>query len=465
MDGLSLGARLDRLPWSKFHTWIAVVLGAGWFLDAFQVTIIGGVLSFVMTQFHVNAVEGSLAVSLWLIGIMTGAIVFGILTDYYGRRSMFIVTLLVYALFSIITIFAWSYTSFLIFRFLTAVGVGGEYSAVNSAIQEFIPSKARGKVGAMVDNMWSLAAVVASLVTIFFVGILPPTIGWRVGFGFGALVAIFVLFARRGIPESPRWLFSKGHPQDAETVLEGVENQVKSEHGLAELPPYQAAKVGQPEKVLSFWPQLRELVAKYPGRLALGCALDFSEASGYYGLFTFAAVVVFPAVHVVGVQATWYYLWGGVGAVIGGIIPYLTMDSWGRKPTVLSGYVVAALSMLVIAAAGATHSPTAVLWAFMLAEACATWAWVSAYPTFSESFPTHLRATGVGFSVAVGRLGAAFAPLWLAAIAAAQGESAALSVLAAFYGMGVVTMIIWSIWGVEAKGKSLEEVAPPPAAG
>lgn len=462
MDGLNLGARLDRLPWSKFHTLVAITLGIGWMLDAFQVTIIGGVMGFITKQFHVTAIQGSLAVSTWLVGIMIGAVLFGILTDYYGRKSMFILTLLVYAAFSVLTIFAWNYDSFLSLRFLTAIGVGGEYSAVNSAIQEFIPSSTRGRVGAAVDNMWSVGAVVASLVTIFFVGILPPTIGWRVGFGFGALVALFVLFARRGIPESPRWLFSKKRSQEADAVVNQIEERVKSERGLAHLPAYEAANVKEPEKVLSFWKQMGELFAKYPGRLLLGMGLDFSEASGYYGLFTFAAVVVFPAIHLTPVESVWYYLWGGVGAVIGGIVPYLLMDKIGRRITVTSGYVMAVFAMLVVAAAASTGSQTAVLWAFMLGEACATWAWVSAYPTFSEAFPTHLRATGVGVSVAVGRLGAAFAPLWLASIAVHSGEGTALTYLAGFYGIGVVVMIIWSIFGVEAANKSLEEVAPPP---
>ncbi|HZC36641.1 MAG TPA: MFS transporter, partial [Chthoniobacterales bacterium] len=205
-----------------------------------------------------------------------------------------------------------------------------------------------------------------------------------------------------------------------------------------------------------FWHQSRELIVCYPSRVALGCFLDFSEAAGYYGLFAFLALFILPAVAVAPSFVPWFYLIGNFGALLGGIAAAALLDRVGRKITVPGFYTLAALGVLLLAAATGTGDWRWVLVAFTLANLFATGSWVSAYPTFSEIFPTHLRSTGIGLSVAVGRIGAFIAPVALTIVANEAGMLAALALLAAFWLIGVIVMIPWYFHGVEGKGMPLE---------
>jgi MFS family permease len=198
------------------------------------------------------------------------------------------------------------------------------------------------------------------------------------------------------------------------------------------------------------------LIVCYPGRVALGSLLDFSEAAGYYGLFAFLALFILPAVEVAPRFVPWFYLIGNLGALIGGIIAAILLDKIGRKITVPTLYVLAATGVLLLAAATRTGDWRWVLVAFTLANLFATGSWISAYPTFSEIFPTHLRSTGIGLSVAVGRTGAFLAPPALALVANAAGMLPALMLLAAFWLIGVIAMVPWCFRGMEGKGTPLE---------
>jgi MFS family permease len=447
--------RLDAVAWNRVHTAITVALGIGWLLDAFEVTIVNNVISVFKDLWHLSNLQASWILSIWFVGIMTGAYGFGYLADRYGRKRLFLLTLLLYGSFTLLTAFAWDYTSLMALRFVTAIGVGAEYAAINAAISEFIPARHRGKTNATVMNFWSVGAIFAALVTLLLINRLPPELGWRAAFGFGAFVAVAAALARRFIPESPRWLLARGDTQGASAVVDDIE------HGRFARSPAPAS----PEVALdsatrrSFWFQSRTLLRQHPGRLALGCALDFSEAAGYYGLFAFLALFILPSVHVASTFVPWFYLIGNIGAFAGGIIVAALLDSMGRKATVSASYVLAALGVLLLAAATATHDWRWVLAAFTLANLFATGSWISAYPTFSEIFPTHLRSTGIGISVAVGRVGAFIAPLLLTYIANAAGMVPALLVLALFWLIGAVAMIPWYFLGVEGKGASLEAMA------
>ncbi len=265
-------------------------------------------------------------------------------------------------------------------------------------------------------------------------------------------MALFAALARRYIPESPRWLIAHGEVQAAAAVVADVEHarfdassSTASAAPKSRRPPY-----------ASFWRQTRELVARHPGRLALGALLDFSEAAGYYGLFAFLALFILPSIHIADGFVPWFFLIGNVGALAGGIVVALLLDRSGRKLTVPAFYLLAALGVLGLAAATASHDWRWVLAAFTLANLFATGSWVSAYPTFSEIFPTHLRSTGIGLSVAFGRIGAFAAPLALTAVADAYGMMPALWLLASFWLLGAAVMIPWYFFGIEGKGLSLE---------
>lgn len=448
--------RLDLLHWSRFHTVATAVLGVGWLLDAFEVNIVGSVLGVIQSVFKLDANQASWVVSIWLIGIMFGAFVFGYLADRFGRKRLFIVTLVMYSVFTLLTALSPTYLFLMIFRFLTAIGVGAEYAAINSAISEFIPPHNRGRINALVMNFWPVGAMIAALVNLFFINLFAAEVGWRVGFAVGAIAALFVVWMRRSLPESPRWLLAKGRQQEAEAVVSSIE-----------------ARAGQPQNSevasiaidstppQSFFRQIGELITRYPGRLVLGCLLDLSEAFGFYGMFAFLALVVLPAVNIPATQQPWFYFLGNVGALIGGLSMVLVIDRLGRKITVPMFYVLAAGTAVLLAPATATHSGLVVLLAFMLANFFATGAWTSAYPTFSEIFPTHLRSTGIGLSVAVGRIGAALsAPLLVWIAQGPSGITGALLTLAAFWLVGAIAMVPWYFRGVEGANTPLENMVP-----
>ena len=444
--------RLDIAEWNRVHIAITAALGVGWLLDGFEVTIVNNVIGTFRDLWHLTNLQASWILSIWFIGIMVGAYLFGYLADRFGRKRLFLLTLLLYGVFTLLTAFAWDYVSLMVLRLLTAVGVGAEYAAINAAISEFVPARHRGKANATVMNFWSLGAILAALVTLYVLNELPPDVGWRAAFAFGAVIALCTGLLRRYIPESPRWLFARGNVEAAEAVVENVENGCFEAAGRA------AASLikGKSTKHSNFWQQSRELIVCYPGRVALGCFLDFSEAAGYYGLFAFLALFILPAVSVAPSFVPWFYLIGNFGALAGGIVAAALLDRVGRKITVSGFYTLAALGVLLLAAATGTGDWRWVLVAFTLANLFATGSWVSAYPTFSEIFPTHLRSTGIGLSVAVGRIGAFIAPLALTIAANGAGMLAALALLAAFWLIGVIAMIPWYFRGVEGKGMPLE---------
>lgn len=446
--------RLDRLKWSRFHTTVTAALAVGWFLDAFEVNIVGSVLGIIQGVFHLDANQATWVVSIWLLGIMFGAFIFGYLADRFGRKRLFLMTLMMYAVFTIFTALSPNYIFLLIFRFLTAIGVGAEYAAINSAVSEYIPPSSRGRVNALVMNAWPFAAMIAALVNLFFLNLLAPEIGWRIGFGIGAIAAVFVLWMRRALPESPRWLLTKKRNQEAEAVIEQIEALAgQTSDAPAEEVPVDT-KAAQP-----FFSQVTELITRYPGRLALGCVLDLSESFGFYGMFSFLALAVLPAVKIPATQIPWFYFLGNVGGLIGGLTMVMVIDRLGRKITVPAFYTLAALTALLLAPATAMQSGVIVLLAFMVANFFATGAWTSAYPTFSEIFPTHLRSTGIGLSVAVGRIGAiASGPLLIFIAQSTLGIPGALIAMGLFWLIGAIAMIPWYFRGVEGAGRSLEQM-------
>jgi MFS family permease len=436
------------------HTRIALALGIGWMLDAFEVQIIGSVIPGIQREFSLGSAESVWINIVWFGGIALGALGFGYLADRIGRKRLFVATLIVYSVAAIATAAAPDFTLFIVFRFITALGVGGEYSAVTSAIAEFTPARNRGRSNGLVMTFWAVGGILASVVSILVISTLGLT--WRYTLLFGVISAAYGLLARRLIPESPRWLASKGRTAEADQVVTSIT-------GIASPVGY-VDTVG-PGTGLS---RFRELWRNYRGRLFFGMALDFSEAAGYYGLFTAMSILVFStATGVVPIGddvLPFYFLLANVGALAGGLFVSFALDWIGRKPTVTFSYTAAAVSMIGCAAAAGTGSPTVVLIAFVVAAFFATCAWVSAYPTFSELFPTRLRATGIGASVAVGRIGAILGQVVLAVTATAWGVGIMFGILGLFWLIGALAGAIWWRFGTEARGVPLETLTSKRAA-
>ena len=447
--------QLDSIPWNKFHRKVSVALGLGWGMDAFEVTLVGSILGVLGPLWHLNGFALSAILGAWFAGIMLGALGFGLLADRFGRRTVFLVSLVTYGSATFATAFAPGIATLLLLRFIAGVGVGAEYSAVNAAIAEFIPSVKRGFAASFVMNFWSVGTLLAALLAWLVFSFLPSDFAWRIVFACGGLVALSTVWLRRRLPESPRWLLVQGRVQEAEAVVEAIAR------GEIWLPkpglfrgPFEHAKS-------HLVADLKVLLTRHKAVLALGCVLDFAEAGGYYGLFAFLPLAVLPNLHLAVTVLPLFYMAGSLGALIGGIVVSLLLDRLGRKPVVSFCYGATALACLGFAAA-APAGATAVIVGFVVVNMLATASWVGAYPTFSELFPTSLRASGIGISVAFGRIGALISP-FLIAYAGQSSLAAALGVLAGFWVIGFLAMLVWLFAGVEARGVSLERLSKFPA--
>jgi MFS family permease len=456
MNARSIGTRLDTLRWSHMHAGLLIALGAGWMFDSLEVNLVGSVINPLSEHFHASTGQASRVFWVWLLGILFGAMAGGRLADHFGRRRLFVVTLLWYAAFTVLTAASPTLQFLYVVRFLTALGVGAEYSIINAAIMEFMPSRVRGKACAVVMNFWPVGAIVSGLIayTLLNVLALPNTTSWRYGFAIGGVLALIVLFFRRRLPESPRWLVSQGRVSEAEEIVARLERAA----GIDDTAPVTSMAAQQSAQTLR--QALSELFRRYPGRLALGCALDLSEAFGYYGIFAVLSIVVLKRIHYSDAEIPFFFILGNLGAVAGGIVMAVGFDRLGRRLTVGTYYALAGASVGLLALATSTGSKVWVLLAFMLSNAFATGAWVAAYPTFTELFPTHLRAAGVGLSVGVGRLGAAYGSLYLPSLATRLGATPSYLLIVGFWGLGLVAIVIWSArGGIEGARKPLDAVS------
>jgi len=455
----TIGARLDRLRWSRLHTTILVALGAGWLFDSFEVQMFSSAVGPLGDHFGASVFARDALLAVWLSGILLGALAGGRLADRFGRRRLFVITLLWYAGFTVATGLAPGLALVYVFRFLAALGVGAEYAIVNAAIAEFVPARIRGQVNALVMNFWPAGAILAALLAYLILDTLAlgSASSWRYMFILGGLIALVVLFFRRRIPESPRWLASRGRQREAEAIVTALERCA----GASSPPGIRVDGHGP-----GLREALGELVRCYPGRLALGAVLDLAEAFGYYGLFALLSVVVLAKVHISQQAIPFFYIIGNLGALAGGVAMSGFFDRLGHRVTVGVCYLASAAGVGLLALATATGSGAWVTVAFAVASAFGTAAWTSAYPMFTELFPTHLRGAGVGASVAVGRAGAIVGTLALPAIATSIGATASYLLVVAFWLGGAAAIGVYAAaGGAEPAGRALEAVSPLRLAG
>lgn len=445
--------RLDRLPWSTFHTYVVLALGVGWTLDAFEINMIGSVLGMMTKEWHLTPGQGAWVVSSMVFGILVGALLFGYLADRLGRKKMFLFTLFWYAGFSVLSMFSWNLTSFLVFRFLTGVGLGGEYSAVTATMVEFIPKRARGKVDALILAGFPVGAVLAALAAKFFIAELPADIGWRVGFGLAGLLAFAALWARKVVPESPRWLMLVGRDQEATQVVEQIERRVEAETAKPLPPVTDQVETDAPHS--GFFAEIKELFNRFGSRVALASALNFSQASVVYGVMGLLSLVILPLVKIPPQDMPNYYLIGNIAAIGGALLAAFLLDRAGRRGTLFAAYSITALAIVYLFFA---FRPAQVLIGYSLVQFGVTWAYISAYVVSAEVLPTRMRATGLGISVAAGRIGAFFAPLILSQMFAVfHTAEAPLLALLVMVLPGPIAALVWWTRGFESRHLSLEQ--------
>jgi MFS family permease len=462
----TLPGRLDALPWSRWHWRVVIALGVTWILDGLEVTIVGSVGPALQqhTTLALTATELGWAGSAYVAGAVAGALLFGRLADRFGRKRLFIVTLCVYLVATLLTSVSWNFTAFAFCRFLTGFGIGGEYAAINSAIDEMIPARVRGLVDLAINGSFWIGAAAGAALSIVLLDptLFAPNVGWRLAFVLGAALAIAIVLVRRYVPESPRWLLTHGRVAEAEAAVEAIEAEVSRRHvlGWSRVEPF-AIRVRE----LVSWREIaRLIVTHYRRRAVLGFVLMASQAFFYNAIFfTYALILtVFYGVPVGSVG--WYLLPFAAGNFLGPLLLGRLFDTLGRKTMIGATYAISGLLLAVTGYLFARDIVSVqmltVAWMiiFFFASAAAS----SAYLTVSEIFPLEIRALAIAFFYAVGTgMGGVVAP-WLLGTLIDTGSRG--SVAAGYY-LGAALMIAaasveWR-WGIAAERRPLEQVCRP----
>jgi MFS family permease len=448
---------------------VVVGLGTVWILDGLEVTIVGNVatrLSEPGSGLHISAGQVTgLAAALYVAGACAGALFFGWLTDRYGRRKLFMLTLCVYLAATALTALSWNAAWFFAFRFLTGFGIGGEYAAINSAIDELIPSKHRGRVDLVINGSYWLGAAVGALLAIPALNehLFPADVGWRLTFALGVLLGLVVLLVRRHVPESPRWMFIHGQDQEANDLVDDIEERVRAETG-ADLPEPAGEITIRQRRTVGFLTIAKTVVKEYPKRGILGVSLFIGQAF-LYNAITFGYASILTTFFKVPSGSTgYYYVAIAVGNFMGPVLLAPLFDTVGRKPMITGSYVVSGLLLLVTAwlfnhgSLSATSMTAAWTVVLFFASAGAS----SAYLTVSEIFPMETRALAIAFFYAVGTAaGGISGPLIFSALVGTGkvADTAIAFVLGA--SLMIAAGLVEAAFGVKAERRSLEDIARP----
>ncbi|HZT18772.1 MAG TPA: MFS transporter [Dongiaceae bacterium] len=460
-------ARLDRLPWGRFHTLVVAALGITWILDGLEVTLAGSVAGALKESpvLKFSNTDVGLAASAYVTGAVLGAILFGWLTDRLGRRRLFFITLAVYMAATVATGLSWNVASFVLFRFLTGAGIGGEYAAINSTIQELIPCRYRGWTDLAINGSFWVGAAMGAGGSVLLLNpqLLAVDVGWRLCFLIGAALCIVVFFMRLWLPESPRWLITHGRPEQAARVIEGIEQRfLRHGHRFPSEAPPRLSFQGRSHIPLGevveslFWVHRR--------RAAVGLSLMAAQAFFYNAIFFTYALVLTDFYGVPASGVGWYILPFAAGNFLGPLLLGRFFDTIGRKPMIAATYV---LSGLLLALSGvlfqqgqlnATTQTIAWMVVFFFASAAAS----SAYLTVSETFPLEVRALAIAIFYAVGTgLGGIVGPLLFGALieTGSRGEVLIGYLIGAVLMIGAALVLL--AWGVKAERRPLESVCRP----
>ncbi|HUY18321.1 MAG TPA: MFS transporter [Candidatus Binataceae bacterium] len=462
-------ARLDRLPWARFHWLLVVGLGITWVLDGLEITMMGAVGAVLQRPgvLGFDAAQIGFISSCYLAGAVLGSLVFGYLTDRFGRRPFFFISLSIYLAGVGLTAISWNLASFAVFRFITGAGIGGEYAAVNSAIDELIPARLRGRIDLMVNGSFWLGAAAGSASTILILNphLFAPNLGWRLGFGIGALIGLVILPLRHFIPESPRWLLTHGQHEAAEEAIAGIERTIVAETGqrLHDLPREEALTI-HVRQHFSLREILRPLVTDYWRRSLLAGVLMVAQAFVYNAIF-FTYALVLNRFYGVPADTTGLYLLPfALGNFLGPIVLGPLFDIVGRRQMIAFCYALSALILVLtgwLFAHGMLSSTSqTTLWTvmFFFASPAAS----SAYLTVSEIFPLEIRALTIAIFFSVGTAVGGIAAPWLFGRLIDSGTR--IDLLYGYVLAGALMLIAALTevkFGVAAERKGLEEIAAP----
>jgi MFS family permease len=460
----SIAARLDRLPWSRWHWRVVIALGVAWVLDGLEVTLVGSIGAVLERSdtLGLTPLQIGWSGSLYVGGAIVGALVFGRLTDALGRKKLFLVTLMVYATATLATALAPNFAFFGVCRLLTGFGIGGEYAAINSAIDELIPARLRGRVNLGINGSFWIGAALGAAASLVLLDprVLGPVWGWRGGFALGALLALAIVLVRRQVPESPRWLHTHGRGDEARRIVEAIEAEVVAEHGV--LPAADAAAPGNAMLRPGVREMLGLLLHRYRRRSAVALALMLSQAFFYNAIFFTYALVLTRFNGVAENRVALYIFPFALGNVLGPLLLGPWFDRLGRRRMIALTYIAAGIGLsltgVAFVAGWLDALRQALCWSavFFFASAAAS----SAYLTISEVFPLQMRAFAISVFYALGTGAGGFvAPLLFGWLVATGSREA----VAGGYALGAVLVIAAGLlalrYGVDAERKPLEEVA------
>jgi MFS family permease len=465
----SIPARLDRLPWARWHWTIIIGLGTVWILDGLEVTIVGNIatrLSEPDSGLKVTESQISgLAAALYVAGACVGALFFGWLTDRHGRKKLFIITLAVYLAATAATALAFAPWWFFLFRFVTGFGIGGEYAAINSAIDELIPSRHRGRVDLAINGSYWLGAAGGALLAVLVLNenFLPANVGWRVAFGLGVVLGLVILLVRRNVPESPRWQFIHFRNKEAEETVSDVERTVEQQTGKSLPEVHKEIEIHQ-RRSTPFLTIAKTVFATYPRRTVLGLSLFIGQAF-LYNAVTFGFASILSTFYGVSSSSTgYYYVVIAVGNFLGPLVLGPLFDTLGRKPMISGTYILSGLLLFVTAwqfsEGNLSATSLTVWWTIVLFFASAGAS--SAYLTVSEVFPIETRALAIAFFYAVGTaIGGITGPLVFADLTSSGNTSDTVTAFVIGASLMCASGIVALIFAVDAAQKSLEDIAEP----
>ena len=466
----SIPARIDRLPWSKFHTRLIMALGVAWILDGLEITVAGN-LTAVLTDKNTLALTSSQSADIatwYLIGQVIGALFFGRLADKLGRKNLFMVTLGVYLIGSGLTAVTQAGHGWLVFLYATRVlagsGIGGEYAAINSAIDELIPARYRGRVDIAINGTYWGGALIGTAATLFFLNKLSADLGWRLAFLIGPVLSLFIIYVRRNLPESPRWLLMHGREQEAEASIAEIEHDVEATKGsLAPVDDSEAIEI-RPSERIGYLSLLHVLFKRYPGRSTLVAVLMATQSFLYNAIFFTYALVLKFFFHVSADDVGYYFFAFAAANLLGPLTIGRLFDSIGRKKMIAGTYILSG-GLLVISAIlfkqGMLNATTqTIAWTviFFFASAGAS----AGYLTASEVFPIEVRAQAIAVFFAIAQC-FGFLGTHLYGNLIGTGQDPDKLFLGYLLGAGLMILggVVAAVLGVAAEGKSLEDVAAP----
>ena len=459
--------RLDRLPWSRWHWLVVVALGFVWILDGLEVTIVGAIGPTLQksSTLSFSSFQVGLIGAFYVAGAVTGALGFGYLTDRWGRKRLFMITLALYLLATVATAFSVNAWMFFLFRFVAGAGIGGEYSAINSAIDELIPARVRGWVDLAINGSWWLGTAAGALLSLVFLDtkIFSINLGWRLTFALGATLGVGVLLTRRLLPESPRWLMIKGREDEAERIVSDVERRVSDQTG-ERLDDVDGTMTIHPREATGFMTIGRVLFAEYTGRTVLGLTMMSAQAFAYNAVFFTYGLVLTTFMHVGAANVGYYIVPFAVGNYLGPVLLGPLFDRIGRRAMLTlthlaAGSVLLATAILFEQGALSSYSLTA-LWCvvFFFASAAAS----AAYLTVSEVFPLEIRAMAIAFFYAIGTgVGGIIGPALFGKLIGSKSMVETMVGFLIAAGWLLVAGVTAFFLAVPAEQKPLEEVAEP----